>query len=608
MAGAPQQQPTLSKGSRRHGLACVACALVLVAWAGARESRAAAAEEKLAPVVSDSPKDRRLSLAQGVFHPEMEIVLRFTCPKSFPEKSWIGVFTPDVPHGMEAADGKELAFQHIGGRTSGTMTLKAPGKPGAYEVRMFDRKREVCLVRFKIALLKGNASLKLAKTVFAPGAPFEVKFTVPDFFPKKSWVGIFTPDVPRGMDEANGRELSFKYTEGRTSGSLTFAAPQKLGDYELRLFDRRQEVCVVRFKVALAKESISLKLTKAVFAPGETIAVQFTASKLFPEKSWVGIFTPDVPHGMEECNGKELEFHYLDGRTSGKLTFEAPGRLGAYEIRMLDRTREVTLVTLKVAAATDAVAKPDVPPTTTKPVIVPPALAQGTTFDDAIILRPGELQQGHVKKGGAVYYKFYLSKGQTGTVNMHPQEADQDLFAIGPSRNEKLPLDSSGLSRTKGEDVAIDAPADSMYYAKVSGAEAGRYTIHLVVSGNVSESVKSQLTGLINRHVQGMQAEDVDMAMAPFQSGVVWEGIDHYKKTKYDVVQTFEDLDGIRCSTENLSFKAVEGQVVTTFDYTLAGRDTATRQDFAVTQKAVWLWEKGAAGWKVIDTMMVPSK
>jgi len=80
-----------------------------------------------------------------------------------------------------------------------------------------------------------------------------------------------------------------------------------------------------------------LSLDKAAFAPGEKIAVHFTASSDWPRDAWVGMFQAKLPHGSEAENDKvELSYQYLEKKTSGTLAFKAPAEPGSYDFRMHD--------------------------------------------------------------------------------------------------------------------------------------------------------------------------------------------------------------------------------------------------------------------------------
>jgi len=97
----------------------------------------------------------------------------------------------------------------------------------------------------------------------------------------------------------------------------------------------------------------TLALSKTVLAPNEEFQVQFTAPDPLPEDAWVGIIPSGVPHGEEAVNDEnDIDYQYLEGQTSGVLTFTAPQEPGSYDLRMNDSDsggKEVASATFSVA-------------------------------------------------------------------------------------------------------------------------------------------------------------------------------------------------------------------------------------------------------------------
>ena len=98
-----------------------------------------------------------------------------------------------------------------------------------------------------------------------------------------------------------------------------------------------------------------LWLERTRFEPGETIIVQFHAPVSYPADAWVGIVPAEVAHGAEGRNdAHDLAYISLDRRGSGEMSFTAPDKPGAYDLRMNDSDgggREVATVGFTVTAA-----------------------------------------------------------------------------------------------------------------------------------------------------------------------------------------------------------------------------------------------------------------
>lgn len=86
-----------------------------------------------------------------------------------------------------------------------------------------------------------------------------------------------------------------------------------------------------------AKGKNTLKLSKKIFTPGETILVKFTSVSGLKSNAWIGIIPSNIKHGSEAENDKyDLAYQYLSGKTRGSLTFTAPKAAGKYDFRMHD--------------------------------------------------------------------------------------------------------------------------------------------------------------------------------------------------------------------------------------------------------------------------------
>ena len=215
------------------------------------------------------------------------------------------------------------------------------------------------IIQLSPAAAQGPANPSALQLVFAPRENVHVLFAAPAALPGEAWVGIVPSDVAHGSEAENDQyDLTYEYLQGRTSGVLTFEAPAAPGAYDIRMFDTDgdgKELASVTFHVVLTNPNIgkgTLTLAKTGYAPGEEITVDFTADPSFLESAWVGVIPSDVPHGSEELNDQyDLSYLYLQGQTSGTLTFDAPDEPGSYDFRMHDSDSdgvEVTSVTFTV--------------------------------------------------------------------------------------------------------------------------------------------------------------------------------------------------------------------------------------------------------------------
>ena len=74
--------------------------------------------------------------------------------------------------------------------------------------------------------------LTVSATTVAPGGPITVTWTASSGRPATDWIGLYAS----GAADTDVNLLGWLYTGGAASGSLTFTAPSRAGQYELRYF------------------------------------------------------------------------------------------------------------------------------------------------------------------------------------------------------------------------------------------------------------------------------------------------------------------------------------------------------------------------------------
>ncbi len=299
-----------------------------------------------------------LRLDRSSFLPGQDVTVAWTAPGGLPDSAWVGVIPSSVPHGDEAVnDEHDLAYEYLGESTSGTFTFQAPGRPGSYDLRMNDGNgAELASATFTVRTVDpASVRLAAAPAVVAPGAELTVSFSVPAGLAEDAWVGIVPSSVPHGDgEEIDLHDVAYEYVGGRASGAMLFEVPGTPGRYDARLVDTAQngsEIASAGFEVR-ALSGAAVTLDRTVWAPGEEVSFRFTAPAGFARNAWVGIVPSSVPHGDEAANDRaNMGYAYLEGRTGGQLTLNAPTRPGSYDLRLNDADddgREVASVTFTV--------------------------------------------------------------------------------------------------------------------------------------------------------------------------------------------------------------------------------------------------------------------
>lgn len=214
-----------------------------------------------------------------------------------------------------------------------------------------------------IPILQGSTTttrkigLVLDNFYYQPGTTITVQFEAPDTLPGDAWIGLIPSVVPHGDEKVNDtNDIAYQYIQKRTSGTMTFTAPEKAGSYDIRLnssdADGKELASVTFWVVGNVPEGPVMMLNQYTFKPGEEIKVDFTADSTFEKTAWIGIIPSDIPHGNETENDKhDLTYQYLGGKFSGVLIFKAPQKPGKYDFRMHNSDnngKEVTYTTFEV--------------------------------------------------------------------------------------------------------------------------------------------------------------------------------------------------------------------------------------------------------------------
>ena len=190
------------------------------------------------------------------FKPGESIQVHFTAPANLPSNAWVGIIPSTIPHGSESENDKnDLTYQYLSKKTSGTLTFKAPTKPGLYDFRMNDSDsngKEIATVSFSVGD-STYGSLRLDKYNFKANEGIKVHFIAPASFASNAWVGVIPSKTPHGSESENDKhDLAYQYLSKKTSGTLTFKAPAKPGLYDIRMNDtdnNGKEVTYVTFSV-----------------------------------------------------------------------------------------------------------------------------------------------------------------------------------------------------------------------------------------------------------------------------------------------------------------------------------------------------------------------
>ena len=305
----------------------------------------------------------KVTLNKSTYNPGESIQVQYLTGRAPSANAWVGIIPSSVPHGKESdADANDISYQYAQ-QTQGSIELTAPLKSASYDVRLLSGDgAELASATFQVGAIDYKASVKLNKNSYTAGEEIMVNFSTAIPLPKTAWIGIIPSNIPHGTSAENGQhDISYQYVEGKTSGTLKFEAPGKAGSYDLRLHDADSEGTEIghaTFQIGEVKLQGTLKLKKENYAPGEEIELEFRAPAELSPRAWIGMIPSKVPHGNENVNDQhDIQWQYMEKKSSGVLKFVAPPDNGSYDFRMnssSDDGVEITSVTFQVGGSLDA--------------------------------------------------------------------------------------------------------------------------------------------------------------------------------------------------------------------------------------------------------------
>lgn len=216
----------------------------------------------------------------------------------------------------------------------------------------------VCgLVCVTLSLGTGTAAaqrVSAAPAAVQPGQPVTVTYSgAPGH--KTDWIGIYPVAAP------NDRSwLSWQYTEGKGSGTMTFPAPDRPGRYNFRLFKQDgYEVLAVSNIVEVGTAPVPPESGAPVVTaspdpvqPGQTLRVRFSGAPGHPT-DWIGIYPAGAPPDRSW-----LSWQYTAGQKAGTLEFQAPDRPGQYNFRLFTQDGYEVVATSPLVTVVAGAASP----------------------------------------------------------------------------------------------------------------------------------------------------------------------------------------------------------------------------------------------------------
>ncbi|MDQ3665603.1 MAG: PQQ-dependent sugar dehydrogenase [Acidobacteriota bacterium] len=180
--------------------------------------------------------------------PGQTITVTWTAPAGRPANDWIGFYKVGDP------ETSYISYQYTAGAASGSVPFTAPSQGGSYEFRYFIDDSYNRVATSNTVTVGGaptptptptpmptptptptptpvpSYSVTASPSTVGVGETITVTWTAPAGRPANDWIGLHRVGDPETS------YISYQYTAGAASGSVSFTAPSQAGQYEFRYF------------------------------------------------------------------------------------------------------------------------------------------------------------------------------------------------------------------------------------------------------------------------------------------------------------------------------------------------------------------------------------
>jgi len=232
-------------------------------------------------------------------------------------------FVTIVPKGTR--EGAYQAYEYVD--KPGVLTLRLAPQPGDYEIRLLGAATPYPTLARRALKLEAVVATVDGPAQVAAGAKFQVRWTGPAN--TRDYVGIGS------LEPGATPYLTYEYA--REGNPLSFTAPDKAGDYELRYFLGNGDKVIgsKRFTVGSVSASVSVP---AQVGAGARFSV-----------AWKGPNNARDFITMVKAGTPEKRYERYEYTSAGNpLELRAPDQPGEYEVRYLTAQSYATLASTKI--------------------------------------------------------------------------------------------------------------------------------------------------------------------------------------------------------------------------------------------------------------------
>lgn len=236
--------------------------------------------------------DYTLTPSQTTILVRTSLTISFTAPSGSSSTDWIGFYKVGDPNTGS------IWWQYTGGATSGNGSLTTPNTPGQYEFRYFlNGTYTVAATSDPVTVTYGTFTLTPSASEFCGCSSISVSWTAPSNRYSTDWISISK------VGSASNSNVGWYYTNGTTSGTLTYAVPGNgigtydPGSYEFRYYiENTYTIVQTSSSVSLVDAPYSVS---AEYQAGDgKVHIVWSAphDRTTEKKDWIGVYNGGDDH------------------------------------------------------------------------------------------------------------------------------------------------------------------------------------------------------------------------------------------------------------------------------------------------------------------------
>ena len=289
----------------------------------------------------------KLSVENRYVQPGAEVKILAELSGEIPDDAWITFVPSEIGHSEAESDAHNGNWVRADAITDGGYVIKAPGSTGNYDIRIFDGDDNAYEVAcLPICITDSEEPNSLYCDLEVPDyvlrkAEIPIKISMVGEIPKEAWISVIpsgTAHTEKDGDDHNG---DWRRLTDIQNGELTLTAPDRVGNYDIRVYDGEnentsKEIANQSFRVVYSTLRGTVSTDETWVKPGTDVTVRVNITGEYPDDAWIAFVPTEIAHTEKDGDDHNGNWCRVKDIQDGVTTLRAPGEEGIYDIRMYD--------------------------------------------------------------------------------------------------------------------------------------------------------------------------------------------------------------------------------------------------------------------------------